>query len=658
MSDVTQEQKQANKALQLARFIISQISLFVDQYGVAYAWLDSDEVAKGSAIPLRSRLFKSILVRTLAEEAETLVGSDIVNTIITLLEADARQFEPRHLWLRYATGEYNSGEKYIAIDMANGDMLVITKEGINIEKVEIPIWRRYPSSWTYQIKATEEGRKVLDQMFDLWNLGEGNKCLLCGFLGASMVPDIPHAILSVVGPQGAAKTTLTSTIREVLDPSRIESTPLPKSIDDLLILISHNYVTPLDNVSRLTEEQIDALCRSSTGAASVKRELYTDQEEVILDISHVVIMNSVTDPTRRGDYIDRLLRIELKRLPFHERKTDAEMKEIISALLPKVRYVLAKALSEAMRHVDSIREELNRQGGLPRMADFALWGEAVCRALGFGANEFYRLYKERISDTQKRAVEADEIAQVIVRLVDMCKDNTWEGSPSELLKMVKMVNEQYAVVPEKLLPQSPEGLMRKVNMLSTDLLDAEGIEVFSKRTDKKRVVVIRKLPDRSLDTTFNSGNDGNLPPPVDSPAKEVGKMPSLPSLASSSDDESKLEGHDAKHDGNDGTKMPSSVASCQNDADETNRHDGNDANDGIFPTFRGSQEPPNPSINTTAKSENAVQLPRPVPGTILTVCIRCGRMQPCIWYGQGQDRHAICEDCFSKEIKGGLKHSG
>jgi len=505
---------------------------------------------------------------------------------------------------------------------------------------------------------------VINQLLDLWNFGEGDRCLLTGFIGASMVPNIPHAILFLVGHQGSAKTTLTQTIRQIIDPSMIDSIPVPKSEDDLMIVLAHNYLTPLDNVNHMRDEYVDVMCRAATGTSAVKRELYTDQDEVVLNVKHVIVINSTNDVSLRGDYIDRLLRIELRRVPESRRKTEEEMRATIAPLLPQIRWAFLSALSEAMRHVDSVKREL-MQRGLPRMADFVVWGEAICRALLFEPFEFYNLFKDRASDTQRLAVEADEIAQLIVKLVSISKNGEWEGSPTELLAFIKTLNDEYKVVAEKLLPQSPVSLMRKINLLATDLLDSERIEVSQKRMNKKRLIIIRKLPDKSLDTTGDSGNDGNLPPPVVSPAKEVGKIPSLPSLASP--ETSKKD--DKKSTVTEPSPSPNTVTDSRQH--ETEFGDGSDASDAIFPTLRGDPGAQNPSPDTTAKSENdkdlppqvvsteksdKVKPPLPVPGMILTVCIHCGQIKPCQWQGEGRQKHPVCEDCFSKNIKDELKN--
>jgi hypothetical protein len=641
------KQEQVTLALQIARMLMQKFDFFPDQFGQAYAWTREESVlkiTKGAAIPVRSRMFKSTVLSMIAEEMGKLIGTDTMNMLCNFLEAECQTHERRELALRYAYRPFNDGTPRICVDMCDGNMLSISREGVSVEDILFPLFRRFPSSIVFSVRKIEEGerRKVINQLLDLWNLGEGDRCLLTGFIGASMVPNIPHAILFLVGHQGSAKTTLTQTIRQIIDPSMIDSIPVPKSEDDLMIVLAHNYLTPLDNVNHMRDEYVDVMCRAATGTSAVKRELYTDQDEVILNVKHVIVINSTNDVSLRGDYIDRLLRIELRRVPESRRKTEEEMRATIAPLLPQVRWAFLSALSEAMRHVDSVKREL-MQRGLPRMADFVVWGEAICRALLFEPFEFYNLFKDRASDTQRLAVEADEIAQLIVKLVSVSKNGEWEGSPTELLAFIKTLNDEYKVVAEKMLPQSPVSLMRKVNLLATDLLDSERIEVSQKRMNKKRLIIIRKLPDQSLNTTDDSGNDGDLPPPVVSPAKEVGKIPSLPSLASP--EMSKKD--DKKSTVTEPSPSPNTVTDSQQH--ETESGDGSDASDAIFPTLRGDQGAQKPSPDTTVRSENAAQLPRPVPGTILTVCIRCGQIKPCQWQGEGQDRHAICEDCFSRD---------
>jgi energy-coupling factor transporter ATP-binding protein EcfA2 len=648
---------QANLALQIAMFIRPKFELFLDQFGQAYAWPSHDEedmfdITKGAAIPLRSRTFRSVMVSLVAEEMNKLIGTDTVNMIISLLEADCMRYERKELALRYVMRPFNDGEARICVDMSNGDMLSVSREGVNVEKILLPIFRRYPSSCVFSVSKVEESerRKVINQLLDLWNFGEGDRCLLTGFIGASMVPNIPHSILFLVGHQGSAKTTLTQTIRQIIDPSMIDSIPVPKSEDDFMIVLSHNYLTPIDNVNKLKDEYVDVLCRAATGTSAVKRELYTDQEEVVLSVKHVVVINATNDVSLRGDYIDRLLRIELRRIPEARRKTEEEVKAAVEPLLPKVRWAFLSAVSEAMRHISSVKKELS-QAGLPRMADFVVWGEAICRALGFEPGEFYLLYKERASDTQRIAVEADEIAQLIVRLVSVSKDNYWEGSPAELLAYIRMLNDQFKVVPEKLLPQAPNTLMKKVNLLATDLLDTERIEISQKKVAKgKRLVIIRKLPDQSLDTTFNGGNDDNSPPPVVSPAGEVRKVPPLPPPEP-------LSRGVAIPDKSTATQPPPATRTATpDDQHETDAGGGRGDRGDTLPTVGGSREPPNQSLDTTDKSENNIKIPRPVPGSILTVCSFCGQIKPCQWQDEGANKRPVCEDCFSKEIsKGKLK---
>jgi hypothetical protein len=63
--------------------------------------------------------------------------------------------------------------------------------------------------------------------------------------------------------------------------------------------------------------------------------------------------------------------------------------------------------------------------------------------------------------------------------------------------------------------------------------------------------------------------------------------------------------------------------------------------------------PPTPltasgKLGEEPETQDRKDFPKPLPDTILTVCIRCGQVKPCQWQGEGQDRHAICEECLGR----------
>ncbi len=55
---------------------------------------------------------------------------------------------------------------------------------------------------------------------------------------------------------------------------------------------------------------------------------------------------------------------------------------------------------------------------LPRMADFAVWGEAIARAMGYKPMEFVNAYNENIGRQNVEAIESNLLAQAIDKFVD------------------------------------------------------------------------------------------------------------------------------------------------------------------------------------------------------------------------------------------------
>jgi hypothetical protein len=118
---------------------------------------------------------------------------------------------------------------------------------------------------------------------------------------------------------------------------------------DFLQKAMHAYAVMLDNQNTIPEWAADTLCRLVTGEADSKRRLYTDDEDVIVELRRAVILNGINVPTERGDVLDRSLVVELERIPDGQRKTEEQIWEIFTqehpALLGSLFDVLSKAIA-------------------------------------------------------------------------------------------------------------------------------------------------------------------------------------------------------------------------------------------------------------------------------------------------------------------------
>jgi len=95
-------------------------------------------------------------------------------------------------------------------------------------------------------------------------------------------------------------------------------------------------------------------------------------------------------------------------------------------------------LAEAMR----TRQTLKLRN-LPRMADFALWGEAISQALGNEELRFYRAYKESLADRNEEALCGHPVGLAVLRLME--ERDRFIGTMSELLDCLNGVATRYGI---------------------------------------------------------------------------------------------------------------------------------------------------------------------------------------------------------------------
>ena len=95
----------------------------------------------------------------------------------------------------------------------------ITSEGWHIDYNPPSLFRRFQHQQS-QVTPAETGK--LDDLFDLINVTDPkDQLLLKVYVVSCLVPDIPHPILLVQGPQGCGKSDMMRILRKLVDPSAV-----------------------------------------------------------------------------------------------------------------------------------------------------------------------------------------------------------------------------------------------------------------------------------------------------------------------------------------------------------------------------------------------------------------------------------------------------
>lgn len=199
----------------------------------------------------------------------------------------------------------------------------------------------------------------------------------------------------------------------------------------------NSWVLAFDNISRISWEEADVLCRISTGSGYAKRQLRTDADQFMMRVCRPILLNSIpSDLAERSDLADRSIVQELPILDEDSQKYEQEFWVEFAEARPRILGVLLDGVAGALRNYQ--RVELRGYGRV-RMADFARWAEAGCRALGFREGEFLDAFTNNQGRAMRLVFDRDPIARAIALLIDQC-GGRWAGNTKPLLPaLVKAV---------------------------------------------------------------------------------------------------------------------------------------------------------------------------------------------------------------------------
>jgi hypothetical protein len=449
----------------------------VDQVGMPYT------LVEGEAVLLTSRCY-SWLRRLMWEREERSVTSEALKTAAGTLAAqaefsgDVRELHTRAAW----------HEDALYYELRPGRVARVDGSGYDFEANPPVLFRKFPNLKPLPDPEPGGSLEALDAYVNLKT--ERDRRLFKAYMATVALPQVRRPILNASGAMGSGKTTLGRIVKRTFDPTAPETVGLDRR--DFLQKALHAYVVMLDNQNTIPEWAADTLCRLVSGEGDSKRRLYTDDEDVIIELMRAVILNGINVPTDRGDVLDRSLVVELERIPDSQRRTEEEMWERFEAEHPKLLGAVFNVLSQAMARKASLK--LSRR---PRLADWGEYAAAVYKVMGWkeGQHKDAKLFLEdweAVVKAQNQAtLDGSPVAQAIIKFMEA--RDYYSGKSSELHKELEVVAESLGVSRDKAWPKSAVWLWRRI-IEALPVLVAVGIE--AKRTEDKSGswITLRKLP--------------------------------------------------------------------------------------------------------------------------------------------------------------------
>lgn len=490
--------------------------LFKDQYSIAHAQIhvaDHDEI-----IRVESSKFKRHLARLFYEKNQNkVINSESITNAIQVIQAKA-EYEGQTIPLSLRVAWHDGNIYY---DMSNDKWQCLK---ISNQNCELLSHSSYPLFVRFNQTAQAEpvvhyDSDIFDKFLELTNLKrDQDRILLKAYIVSLFIPDIPHTMLILHGEQGSAKSTLQTLIKKLVDPSKPTLLTIHINRTEFVQQVAHNHVAYYDNVKRTPRWLSDEACKAVTGIGQTKRKLYSDDDDIVYEYKRCLGFSGINISLTEPDALDRSLLIELDRVPIEKRKIESDITAEFMKLRPALLGYIFDILVKVLQIIPTVKLD-----DLPRMADFALWGEAIARAMGYKELEFINAYYGNIRQQNIEAVEAYPIAQAVEKFVDILykeeHEACWQSPTSKVLQELNKVAQRYNIdTTNKGWPKAANSLTKRLRPILSNLREALGIHVVINRSTtgkNKNISTIRiwkqsPLPPPSPPGQNQAQNEDNI----------------------------------------------------------------------------------------------------------------------------------------------------
>jgi hypothetical protein len=313
------------------------------------------------------------------------------------------------------------------------------------------------------VKITADGWELVQQLTAPVIRGEGNRplpipvpggdirelrqfvniqqdddfALFCGTLASLYNTFGDYVTVLFCGPAGSGKTTATRLMRRLVDPNKVE-TQQRATVRDLFH--GDDHVVAFENVSKIDDALSDAICQLNTGTGYKERKFYAQLTQVQTTKHCPVLINGIpSDLVKREDLASRTVTFAFGILGDSVISRDAFWRRF-EAAWPRLLGVILDGVVGALRARRQFNEDNDAAarvllgGWKTRFVDYALFGEAACRAMGFPEGAFTQAYKDNQDRAFRYLAENNPVCVGIRAL--MVGRAQWHGYPEQLYQAI------------------------------------------------------------------------------------------------------------------------------------------------------------------------------------------------------------------------------
>ena len=368
-------------------------------------------------VDLFSSSFEQLLRVTIHNAYDSIYGESVFRDAIKALHAQAMLGGTERKKI-YKTCAMENGKIHYNTNDDDGSIYEISKEEIKklSDNDPQPIFLKQQN-----MKAKVNRDVIFDNPFAIRNFSRlcriqpQDRIVFEVHVFCEFLKNIPIAAMIVHGEQGAAKTSVSTGVKYVVDPEVENSLSMPTDPEDLVVAMSKREMSSFDNIDSFGKIVSDLLCRAVTGTMQSKRKLYTNSDSYDVYLKEKIILNGITPSVDQPDLVQRSIFYELLKIDEKDRLTDKIFLERLDGLRPYVVGQALQTIQKAMVIIEDVNEEIKQK--LPRMADFAVWGETISRVLGNKDNSFLNAYKERLIESNLGLSQEYPVIKPLMSLV-------------------------------------------------------------------------------------------------------------------------------------------------------------------------------------------------------------------------------------------------
>lgn len=240
------------------------------------------------------------------------------------------------------------------------------------------------------------GHKVLRRVLG-WSKKDPRWLIARGWLAAAAFADIARPMPFLIGTAGSGKTSRGVALVSVLDPRDELGGSLGKDERDALVAAGARFIAAWDNITNVSLETSNFVCRLVTGGSDERRVLYSDDDVHVRAIRRTGVVTALSLPMLEADALERIIPLHCEPIAAGDRVSETGLRTAFAEAHPVILGAVLDDVSAVLRRLPEV-QEMKRDR--PRMADFS----DVLYALDPAIDEVYRV---ATADMVREVAEGD-----------------------------------------------------------------------------------------------------------------------------------------------------------------------------------------------------------------------------------------------------------